>query len=283
LVIFGHVAGAAGENFYEYETNPLAMSSMAGTVVVIATMWLARPNRAIFRILAAVCIPIGLAVIMRTGSRGQLIATGVATVVALPIAYRLREARSIAMLVLAAIVVAGMAWWATSLVDIDSSRWESSRSLGDAVGRFDNAEALLRASSATVGNIIFGLGNSSAFKILGIYPHVTGLEVVAEEGLIGGAMYFTILLLAIRNIRRIAAAPDFTDFKRNVLATITGLLVFELIVSWKQGSLLISVYVFAYAIILARLESPIVSARIAPMIETAAAKPLVPRFQNLLR
>jgi hypothetical protein len=283
LVVYGHEVVKGGENIYEYETNPLAMSSLAGTVVIITTLWFARPNRTFLRVLAVICIPIAVAVILRTGTRGQLIATGAALVVALPIAFRLRELRSTATLLFAAVLVAGMGWWATSLVEVDSARWESSRSAEDVAGRFANAELLLRASTADFRSTLFGLGNSSAFKLLGIYPHITGLEVIAEEGLIGAVLYFAILFLAVRSITRIISRPDFTDLKRNVLAMITGLFVFELLVSWKQGSLLISVYVFAYAIILARLESPIRAAKNLPVPEIPMTTPGSPRFQNLLR
>jgi hypothetical protein len=54
-----------------------------------------------------------------------------------------------------------------------------------------------------------------------------------------------------------------------------------LILSWKQGTLLSSVYVFLYAIILARLENPLgAGSAPAPAIVTA---PAMPRFQNLLQ
>ena len=82
---------------------------------------------------------------------------------------------------------------------------------------------------------------------------------------------------------RIAGQPQLSDLKRNVLATLSGLFVFELILSWKQGSLLSSVYVFAYAITLARLESPIgLSSRV---IEHSGEtqNPTLPKFRNLLR
>jgi hypothetical protein len=72
-----------------------------------------------------------------------------------------------------------------------------------------------------------------------------------------------------------------TDRRRSALATLSGLFVFELILSWKQGSLLFSVYVFAYAIMLGRLESPEVKS-VSAFSSTADAS-VVPRFQNLLR
>src|SRR5262249_30348405 len=147
-------------------------------------------NGALRRILAAVFIPICVALILRSGSRGQLIATGIAVLVALPIAFPLRGARSIAGMLLAGIFVAGMGWWASSLVEVDTSRWAGEQAMGDVTGRFANALTLLQASSSHFLTMIFGLGNSSAFKLLGVYPHITGLEVIAEEGILGAALYF---------------------------------------------------------------------------------------------
>jgi len=61
------------------------------------------------------------------------------------------------------------------------------------------------------------------------------------------------------------------------------LFVFELVLSWKQGSLLGSVYVFGYAIALARLERPIGSLnRLATPAQAGVVRSL-PRFENLLR
>jgi hypothetical protein len=139
----------------------------------------------------------------------------------------------------------------------------------------------LSASTSNFFTAVFGLGNSSSFQVIGFYPHIAGLEVVAEEGLLGAALYAAIIVLAIRSIRRISGQPELTDIERSVLATLTGLFVFEFILSWKQGSLLSSVYVFAYAITLARLEKPTLEK--APVATPADPGPPLPRFQNLMR
>ena len=129
---------------------------------------------------------------------------------------------------------------------------------------------------------MFGLGNSSAFHILGIYPHITGLEVLAEEGFLGAVLYSTIILLALRSIKRIASAVKLSDKKRNTLAMLAGLFVFEFTLSCKQGSLLSSVYVFAYAIMLARMEATLKD----DVVVTDASNELVsvasPQFPNLM-
>jgi hypothetical protein len=142
------------------------------------------------------------------------------------------------------------------------------------------AQALLSASTSSVFTTIFGLGNSSAFQIVGFYPHIAGLEIVAEEGLVGAVMYCVILFLSFRSIKRISAYPLLRDSERNALAIIAGLFVFELVLTWKQGSLLGSIYVFAYSMILARMEETTLKSR--RLAESTAASPGV-RFENLLR
>lgn len=277
LILYGR------EVSQEYETNPLAMASMAGTVAIIAAMSFSRPNGIAMRVLATVIIPISIAVILRSGARGQLIATAAGVAVALPIAFRVRDIRSIAALLLAGVIVVGLGYVASSYITLDADRWGSKQSTEDISGRLANAAALLQASSSHFFSIIFGLGNSSAFKVVGFYPHITGLEVIAEEGIVGAAIYFAILFVAGRSIVRINKQEDPTGYKRNALAILSGLFVFELVLSWKQGSLLGSVYVFGYAIALARLERPIGSLnRLATPAQAGVVRSL-PRFENLLR
>jgi hypothetical protein len=280
LLVFGHEAFENGNNIYLYETNPLALSSMAGTVFLICAMSLGRPNRAIMRLLALAAIPIAIGVILRSGSRGQIIASGLSLVVAFPIAFRPKEGLPVGTLVFTAAAVFGLGYWGASHVNIDFSRWSANRASEAVEGRFEMAHRLLQASTSDFFTALFGLGNSSSLKVLGIYPHIAGLEILAEEGIIGAVMYLSILLLAVRNVYRISRRPEMTDARRNSLAILAGLFVFELIISWKQGSLLFSIYVFAYAIALARVESP----NYQHAREPEEFRPAIssPRFQNLL-
>jgi hypothetical protein len=268
-------------DIYESETNPLALSSLAGTVFLISALSLGRPNRVLMRVIAMGCIPIALAVILKSGSRGQLIASAVGAIVSLPIALRLKDIKSIAGLTLVAGLILGLGFWGASLVEIDSARWQGSDPQSAVTGRFENAQRILEVATSSATSSIFGLGNSSSFQIIGSYPHITGLEVLAEEGFLGALMYLAIIIFAIRSVGRILGQSGLTDATRNALAMLTGLFTFELILSWKQGTLLSSVYVFLYAIVLARLEKPIgVSAASASAIVTS---PGMPRFHNLLQ
>lgn len=282
LLMYGHEALQDEYNIYKYETNPLALSTLAGTVFVICGLSLGRPNGPLLRVLALVCIPVTLFVILRSGSRGQVIASILSVLIALPVAFRPKDSRSVVMLVFAGGVVLALAGLAITFVDFSSGRWTNAQATIDAQNRFAMAQRLLDASTASLLTTLFGLGNSSAFTVVGFYPHITVLEVIAEEGVLGAVLYLALLFFGFRSVRRIARRADLTDRGRNTLAILFGLFVFELILSWKQGSLLFSAYVFAYAIMLARLEKPHMAA--APHTAVGAAPVLgTPRrFEHLL-
>lgn len=266
-----------------YETNPLALASLGGTVVVIASVLLLEKGRPWLKILALVSIPFALAMIIRSGSRGQLLAALPAFLLAGAIAFRARGLRTWLPLALLALFITGLGWWATSLINVDKSRWlGSDLAAGDVEGRFEMAGAVLDAAMAHPLAMFIGLGNSSSFKLLGIYPHITILEVLAEEGLPGIALYLAILICAIRSIRRSARAVAEDPARRVTLGILAGLFLFELVLSWKQGSLLGSSYVFCYAIILGRVELALANARALQPAPAVAGPTTLPAFPNLL-
>jgi hypothetical protein len=282
LVVYGHQALEDSSNIYLYETNPLALSTLGGTVFLIAALSLGRANRSGLRILSLAFIPIALAVVLRSGSRGQVIAGAIAVLAALPIAYRLRNIRSPVVLLAVGVILLGLVWLGSSLVNINASRWSDAQATQDIAGRLAMARTLLGASTSGFLTTIFGLGNSSSFEVLGIYPHITALEVLAEEGVVGALAYLGIIFAALRSINRILGQVDSTQSHRTGLAMLTGLFLFELIISWKQGSLLFSVYVFAYAIILGRLEPHAIGNSLESSTATDVTES-APRFENLLR
>jgi hypothetical protein len=263
------------------ETNPLAIAGLGGTVVVAAATFLIGRRRLFLKTVALVAIPFALAAIIRSGSRGQLALVPPAFLVAAAVAFKLRGFRSWAALSLLTLLIAGMGWWATSLVEFNKSRWLGSEvAVADVAGRFDMAGVVLKAALDHPLALFIGLGNSSSFKLLGIYPHITILEVFAEEGLPGIALYFAVLIYATRSIRRAARVLADDPARRIALGILAGLFVYELLLSWKQGALLSSEYVFCYAIILGRVELALAG---APATERNAlvAAPARP-FPNLM-
>ncbi|MES1196814.1 MAG: hypothetical protein ABUL58_07715, partial [Steroidobacter sp.] len=239
-------------DFMRSETNPLAIASLGGTVFVIGMLSVMTPVSWFRKVICVVLALVGLAVILRSGSRGQLLAAVIAVVMGMPMAAKKRNFGAwLTMLILIA-VFAKAGFWIWDQLDVDSARWSAKSSTADLEGRLGMAATLLAAAARNPLTMLFGLGNSSAFHYVGFYPHVALLEVLGEEGVAGFLLYTAILLLTIRNAfsldKKMRSMEDM-DASRAV-ATLTALFVFELILTFKQGSLLSSVYVVAYAAIM---------------------------------
>jgi hypothetical protein len=136
------------------------------------------------------------------------------------------------------------------------SRWSGQSAQEDVSGRLTNAIFLVRLAYESPETVLIGLGNSASYdpRILGIYPHFVPLEVLAEEGLIGFGLYALILYYmlrsAVRSFRLIRDKPR----ERLLLAGLVGLCMFMLLLSFKQGSLLLNLEPFMLAVILGRYE-----------------------------
>jgi len=107
-------------DLYETETNPLALASLGGVVLLAAATLMLQKKHLVLKIINIACIPLALAVILKSGSRGQLLATGPAFVVAWLIAFRLKNVGSVAALLLTACFVVGIGVWAATIVEVDS-------------------------------------------------------------------------------------------------------------------------------------------------------------------
>jgi hypothetical protein len=97
---------------------------------------------------------------------------------------------------------------------------------------------------------LFGLGNSASFSpdIIGRYPHMVPLEVLGEEGVLGLALFVAIVLLSIRYAMRLSSLKVLSQDVKRVYAANFGCLVFTLLLSLKQGSLINSSMIFLFAV-----------------------------------
>lgn len=270
------------------ETNPLAIADIAGVVAVTALFsvssrlpalaWAVRLS------IAAVCA----IAIVRSGSRGQLVAACATILLMLPIAYPVTRLRSAAGALVAVAVVGGaIAWAVASYVHWYDARWLKSTELGDVAGRLTMVRALLEAWSQNSISVVFGIGNSGSFSpsIAGFYPHNVPLEILGEEGLVGFAVYVTLLarvvLAGFRGVRR--AGGDLRQ--RGLLAVTLGCFLFSLIVTLKQGNAVDSVSFFMFSV-LACLAAQVPGAYVrvaAPTTAEFRPAELRSAFPNLMR
>jgi len=242
--------------------NPLAVSSMAGMIVLIAVLTDPWPASKLWFPLKWILVALCLALIVRSATRGQLLATFVVCVGCWPISRRIAKFRQFA--VLGSIVcflglATGRAMQEFSSQQVyggSGDRWSEHSAQEDISGRLANAIHLVSLAFESPDTMLIGLGNSAAYdpRLLGIYPHFVPFEVLAEEGLIGFGLYalilFHVLASTVRALRLVSDRPR----ERLLLGGLVGLCLFTLLLSFKQGSLLLNLEPFMLAIILGRYE-----------------------------
>lgn len=267
------------------ETNPLALAAMAGAGGVAA---LAVKHKTALQIpgmaIRLAIVGASLFLIFRTGARGQLLALALALLVAAPLRFRAWTFKgAAAVLIVLALLAYAANYGYGNYSEGNDVRWSKDIAEGDLFGRFEMALRLLEFWSGSLTTMVFGLGNSAAYdpKILGIYPHIVPVEILCEEGLLGAAIFLTLLYVACKKIVIVWSSaikdPGYSD----VAAYAIGMTVFSFILMLKEGSMLGSFPFFMNALVLSRLAS--MYAADSPESVVVPELALRPHFPNLVR
>jgi hypothetical protein len=249
--------------------NPLAVSTMAAMVVLIAVLSDPWPESRLWVPLKWTLVALCLVLVVRSASRGQLFGTLLVSVACWPISRRLANVKQFVILGLVVALLGGATSWAIDEYSSEQmngargSRWNEQAAQEDFSGRLNNAMFLVRLAYESPVTVLLGLGNSASYdpRILGIYPHFVPLEVLAEEGLIGFGLYLTILFCSMRSCVRCFRSIANEPRERLLLGGLVGLYMFTLLLSFKQGSLLGNLEFFMLSIILGRYEGILSSDR----------------------
>lgn len=243
--------------------NPLAVASMAGMVALVATLTDPLHQSRVWQPLRWAIVVMAMGLIVRSGSRGQLLGVLLVILICWPLNRGLWNVKQLASLAgLASLLGLAILWavqefWTRPEYQYHATRWTGDSAHEDVQGRLDNALLLLSLAFDSTETMCFGLGNSAAYdpRILGIYPHFVPLEILAEEGIFGFILYVAIIVLASRNIVRYLRLLPTNSDDRRLLTGLIGLSLFSFILSLKQGSLLGNLDPFMFTIILARCGS----------------------------
>jgi hypothetical protein len=269
----------------ELETNPLAIANLAGAVASAALFLRARRFPVISWILRLALVAVALVVVVKSGSRGQLVATLATLVVMLPVAFKLSQARGLVPILIAvAVIGVAVQFAAQSYIRRDDDRWSQRDAAGAASQRWQMSEELLSYWAQSPGAVFFGLGNSASFDptIVGSYPHDVPAETLGEEGLLGFSIYLYINWLALKGLLTALRAAKDDPSQRQLLAVAGANYVFTLITTLKEGNMAGSAEFFMAAILLARMPE-MLSTRLSPAATVAADAPALPRFANMMR
>lgn len=235
--------------------NPLAIAATAGHVIIIATLLRLTGAVRIVSWLKWAIVGVGIILIYKSGSRGQLIALFAALGIFVGIRYQLSRFRGIlAVTVASAVVVILSSIFYLNFAD--QERW----SLEEMTTNFQStrvemcSEVLDEWLSAAPIFFLIGLGSSASFDIIGNYPHVVPIEVLCELGFIGLFLLLSFYALVIRSVFRLWIALKNLPTERGTLAVLGALFVYEFLLTLKQGNLLHNSYIYMFAIAVCRYD-----------------------------
>jgi hypothetical protein len=250
VVFVAHIKSAGAEG------NPLAIASMCGYAMLAGILVAFRPGLALFwQVVRWSVVVFGFALMVRAGARGPLFAVMIAALAFLPLSRRIRDVGQFFAVGGTATLLVAIAAWAYDQY-AHRGRWDPAAMLADLAGpRLGTSMNVLR-TWIDGGPIVwlFGFGNSGSFnrEVNGYYPEVVPSEILGEEGLLGFALYLAIVGITLAQIPRIYRLVRPYAYERGLFAALSAMFVFELLQTFKGGSLLSNTGCFIFAILLTR-------------------------------
>ncbi len=248
--------GAAIGSIVSDRGNPLATASLAGWVGLIALLMNFRGAGRFWQMARWPLVLLGLIVAFRAGSRGQLFAMVAAGIMFLPFSRRIRNIWGFVGTAAGVVLTLTLATWAFDIYAFGAAtRWNTDNMINTwRASRFETSRVVLE-EWFDAGPIywVIGLGTSASYDIIGFYPHLVMAEVLAEHGLIGFVLLWLVVIYGYKAYAKIHAAFRDDPVARGTAAALAALFMFEIILSFKQGSMLGSVFAFGFAVLLGRL------------------------------
>lgn len=242
--------------------SPLSTAALAGWVTLIALLMNYRGAGRFWQLVRWPLILLGLIVAFRSGSRGQLFAMVIAGIMFLPFSRRIKNIGGFLGTVLGIVLILVLATWAFDMYAYNAStRWNPEKLVKSYTeGRYNPSSEML-ATWAEAGPVtwVIGLGSSSSYDIVGFYPHLVMAEVLAELGIVGFILLWAVVIVGYTPYVRLHNAVKDDPVRRGLAAAIAALFMFEIILSFKQGSLLGSAFAFGFAVVLGRLATAALS------------------------
>ena len=246
----GIVLDDGGAHGQRIDANPLAVAGFAGYVILAAVFKVYGMKKKQGRVFLAhvAIIILGLLVMARSGSRGQVVACIISLVVWLPVTARVAAKRSSILAMVAVLLVAiGLYYFVSN--GADAARWQSHQLQDHAVGRLDSAFRLLQIwRDAGPVYWVVGLGTSAAWDTIGGYPHIVPLEVIAEEGLLGFVFFSAFCLTVVSGSYSVIRRDGLDAASRVNLGLVVAMFTFQFALSFKQGSLVGSQPLFCFGL-----------------------------------
>jgi hypothetical protein len=260
--------------------NALAFAQLGGYVALTGILTAPIKRSLSSDIWRAGVIVASLVVAVRSGSRGQFALTVLLPMIFLPINRPIKNVgQYFTGLGAGALLLAG-SFVVFERFAGDEQRWSEGQALNDLNLRLEAASRVLSVWWSEAGQspltFIVGLGNSASFApdIVGIYPHMVPIEILAEEGLLGFTIFLVLIAATVRIFRQAIRLTRSEPTFRSPIACCAAIFTFDLLLSFKQGSFVgFSAEIFLFAL-LAEQQTRIL--RAGGRRQTSSARMIVP-------
>ena len=225
-------------------SNPLAIGELGGVVVITSALLRSARFGKFGLALRVFALMVGIAVAVKSGSRGQLLfSAGVATI-AFPFSARVRNFGGFVAAVGGAIVIALavillsstlLEGFAAQRFSLDSLLYGSSSTSE----RASNVVVLATAWASSPTAPLVGLGYY-AFSSFGLgieYSHVIAADMLFELGIPGAVLYVALIVLSFQTCRALVRDAAADDVDRSRVGAFVALIAFYFLLSNKQGDL----------------------------------------------
>ena len=200
---------------------------------------------------------------VKASSRGQTFAFAIAALAFLPYSRRFKSFNNFLGVAAATALAAGLIFvifkWITShesTAFIPEERWGWKGFVAD-YGERVTISLILLSRWLSEGPVrwVIGLGSSASFdsSLLEFYCHVVIVEVLCELGIIGWILLWLTPIYAYQNLKELWFYVRDDPEERGMIAALGGIFFFEVILSFKQGSLLGSATCFGMACVIGRV------------------------------
>ena len=238
--------------------GPLAIAEMAGQVMLIAVLMNFRGADRVWQVSRWAIALLSLALIYRSGSRGQLIAVIFCAIVFIMFSRGTKKLSSwVGACVAGSLIIGFAAFSYINLVDAGQShRWDLERMQNQFSNtRIEFVSRLLTFwVESSPMNWLFGLGSSASYdtRIIGRYCHVVVVEVLAELGFFGFGIFMLFVYFVTRDSLRLYKYSKGNDRDRGVAVALISLFGYGVVLSFKQGSLITHHFTFAAGLMICR-------------------------------
>ncbi|MBM4111432.1 MAG: O-antigen ligase family protein [Phycisphaerae bacterium] len=239
-------------------SNPLATGEHGGLLMVICVLLRPESRPTLWAVIRVIGFLAGLVLALRSGSRGQLLFAGMASIVLLPFVQRSRNVFAfLGTVIVVSILLFGALLIADQVLDFEGlKRWDASTLLTGSAVRSSNAMDILRAFARDPVAWLIGLGfNAFPFYSPAVtegYSHTLFVDVLTELGLPVFLVFLWALWITFGSLRSVAKAAP-TESGRVSMLVLAALLLYEVLLVNKQGNLWLAFPFFLLAVLAQRI------------------------------